>query len=594
MEALNLLEDFRTVLHQRYPMDGVNMTMGDWLLANTHYKGNAFSFEDYEFQKAIADDMHPNLACIKCSQIGLTEVQIRKFLAWLKRNRGTTGIFTLPDEKIYKRISKMRIRPLMESEPVFNVRMNGDAKPARSMDMYQIDESFAVISGLTESDATSTSADILFHDEVDLSDQKMLALSQSRLQNSKWKITQAFSTPKYPGYGIDGKWQTSDQHEYFLRCEACNHHQIPLFEPKFLCLPNYKGPDIFTMASDEEINQIDFQNAHLRCERCSKPLDLNKPELRQWVPRHPSRDLTRGYRVRPFSTNRIGIRYIFSQLINQRRQDGVGGFYNTVLGEPYVDGKAQLSEDEIRKCMKSPTQVVPSDDMPCFIGIDVGDTCHIVVGTVGYESEGVFLLRSVPVSKLLEVLDKIMARYNIVGGLIDQYPYSPTAEAVRDRYNGRILPCGYRGTAPISIIKDEQDNVTHVHVNRTMVLDKVVDVVRAGKLEVNGYGAQESLFIEHLRNMVREEVPEKPAQWIKLDNQDHYFHAMAFFLASPRVHEFYHDYINQSMVVSTGIFSLDELTSMPSGPNPDFQPTPEQPLSVRARMKGPVSLWQFR
>lgn len=587
MDGNSLLRDFLATLSTRYPIEGANMPMSEWLTSNTHYAGQAFSFEGYEFQRQIADDMHPDLACIKCSQVGLTETQIRKFLGWLKRNRGRTGIFTLPSEKLFKRISKMRIKPLIESEPVFNQRPLSDSKPARSMDMYQIDESFAVISGLTEDDATSTSADILFHDEVDLSDQEMLALAQSRLQNSEFKITQGFSTPKFPGYGIDGKWLISDMHEYFLKCSSCGHQQVPDFNIKFLCLPGYKGPENPVDASDEEIQAIDFNSAYLKCERCSKPLDLRRPELRQWVAKHPGR-LVRGYRVRPFSTHRLPINYIFGRLLSARRMTGIQGFYNTVLGEPYVDSKAQLSEAEIRDRLKAPIDLEVGSDVPCYVGVDVGDTCHIVVGPVG----AVAAMRAVPVGKLQETLDQLASRYNIVGGCIDRHPYTPTANAIRDHFHNRIFPAEYRGTAAVRIVTDEQGNAITAQVDRTGVLDAVVDTVRNPNFEIHGYGAFQSTLIEHLRNMVREEEPEQPAKWVKLNTADHFFHAMAFYLVAPRVTELLHDHMTSEMMTSIGVFDLQQFAPDVVAPHPEFTPINTAPgLSVRARARMRQTLW---
>lgn len=594
MDETALLREFHNALTTRYPIDGDNMAMSEWIIRNTHLGGEPFSLSGYEFQRQIIDDMHPDLAVIKCSQVGLTEVQIRKFLGWLKRNRGTVGIFTLPSEKIFRRISKMRIKPLIEGEPVFNQRPINDAKPARSMDMYQIDESFAVISGLTEDDATSTSADILFHDEVDLSDQKLLALAQSRLQNSDHKITQGFSTPKYPGFGIDGKFQLSDKHEYFLKCACCGHQQVPDFNMKFLCLPGYSGPDDPTTASEEEIDKINFNDAFLKCERCSKPLDLRRPELRQWVSAHPGK-LIRGYRVRPFSTHRLPIRYIFSRLLSERRMDGIQGFHNTVLGQPYVDSKAQLTEAEVRACLAAPRDLEVGSDVPCFVGVDVGDTCHIVLGPVVGSKAAVAVMKSVPADKLLEELKALDARYNIVGGTIDRHPYTPTANAIRDHFQNRILPVEYRGTVAAKLVLDETGTVSHCQVDRTGVLDKVVDTIRSGSFEINGYAAQDSILIEHLRNMVREELPEQPAKWVKLTTQDHYFHALAFFLVAPRILEIMQDYMTAEMVTSFGVFDMDSLGTLPTGSSfhPDFPPSAQaSALSVRARTRMSSNLWQ--
>ena len=63
--------------------------MSTWLERNTRLKKEPFSFKGYEFQRRIADDMHPQMSVVKPSQVGLSELQLRKFLAMLKRTTMT-------------------------------------------------------------------------------------------------------------------------------------------------------------------------------------------------------------------------------------------------------------------------------------------------------------------------------------------------------------------------------------------------------------------------------------------------------------------------------------------------------------------------
>ncbi len=209
------LKDFRTQVRTRFAEDSDKMSYSQWIEKNTKLKKVPFSFKGYEFQRAIVDDMSSNMSVIKCSQIGLTEVQMRKFAAFLARNIGVSGIFTLPNDDMYKRVSSTRFAPMINTEHVFNL---GFDKPIRRMDLFQINQSFGYFVGNKESDATSINADLLFHDEVDLSDQEMLGLFQSRLQGSDYRITQGFSTPTFEGFGIDASFRASDQHEYMCKC----------------------------------------------------------------------------------------------------------------------------------------------------------------------------------------------------------------------------------------------------------------------------------------------------------------------------------------------------------------------------------------
>ena len=278
----------------RFSIDSKDMTMGDWICANTRLRSRPFTFSRYPFQKAIADDMHTNMDVVKPSQIGLTEVQVRKALAFIARNRGTSLIFTMPTDDMFDRLSPTRILPLVKEEKVFNL---GDDKPTRSKGLIQVGTSFMYVTGSKESDATSISADVVFNDEVDLMDQQMMALFNSRLQNSDWKINQRFSTPTFHSFGVDAGYQRSDQHEYMCKCDACNHWNIPVFSERFIDLPGLPT-DMPLMEIDEamiDAGTVNINDSQVVCEKCRAPLDLSRVENREWVARFASRTHHRGY-----------------------------------------------------------------------------------------------------------------------------------------------------------------------------------------------------------------------------------------------------------------------------------------------------------
>lgn len=522
-------------LESRYVLDHSSDAISTWIERNTTLKKRPFSFADYEFQRAIADDMHPDLVVPKCSQVGLTEVELRKFLAFLTRNTAVNALFSLPNEVMFKRVSQTRLKPILDTDKVFN--MEGDEDSVRSMSTIQIGGSYGYITGCTEKDATSLPVDALFHDELDLSPPNMIGLFQSRLQNSNWKITQSFSTLTFTGFGVDKKWKVSDQREYTCQCVACRHVQVPLFSRRFCHIPGLPDDlDDLSKLTHSVVEQLDLANSYVQCERCGAPLDLANPDLREWIAKYPSRHLVRGYRVRPFSTGRLTIAYIIGQLLKYQDQDYVRGWYNTVLGEPYIDGKAQLTQEEIEACLDTPGQPGISSSAPVFIGIDIGQMCHIVLATgLGMKDVRVFSLETVHVNHLAERVQQILDTYNIIGGCVDRHPYTPTAEQLRDISQGRIMPVEYRGSDTINPVKDEYKNITHFQANRTRLIDLVPKVIRDRNIRIAGYGDQRSVLIEHLRDMIRDEKPDEPAKWVKLNGNDHYFHALAFMMFAIRL-----------------------------------------------------------
>lgn len=572
----NLIED----LSARYPIDGDTMTYSEWITQNTKLNGRSFGYEGFEFQPAIINDMHPNMSVIKPSQVGMTEVQVRKFLAFLCRNRGTSGIFTFPDEKMFKKNSKTRIKPVVR-QPVFNSTGMDDDKPTRAMNLYEINGSFAHIMGMTEGDATSTPADLLFHDEIDLSDQTMLGLYQSRLQNSDFRITQSFSTPTFPGFGIDLAYLSSDMREYQHKCGCCGHWQIPRFDMKFLRLPGYVGEGKLDLLDADAVDAIDLNASAFICERCSKALDLKNPNLREWVAERPTRENSRGYRIRPTSSHKLTPRYIIEQLLKMKKLSQLKGWYNTVLGETYNDGNSKLEPDMVKKIMGLAAVPEVGSDVPCALASDMGQTCHLIVGKIlpsGAVSP--FLFEAVHIDRIEERIELLRTKYNIVCGAVDRHPYTPTSNKIRDTSKRVILPVEYRGTEFVNLKKNEYDQLDFIQINRTAAIDVAVARIREQAIEMAGFGTMEQVVIDHLCDMVRIEQPEKMATWEKTTGSDHFMHSLTLLQASPKIAQVVKlDDKKDPPKVQLGMVGVPLAQSMIGGIPRNNQPT------------GPSSLW---
>lgn len=529
----SFLNQFITSSDERYNVDRSTMTIGDWICQNTKLAKKPFSFDRYPFQEKICNDLHPNMDVIKPSQVGLTEIQIRKALAILMRHDGISLIFTLPNEKMYKRISKARIKPLVEGDRAFK---SLEGKNDQSMGLMKIGSSFLYVTGSAEADATSIDADVVFNDEIDLSDPEIIALFSSRLQGSDMRINQRFSTPTYEGAGVHRGYMSSDQQQYLVKCLCCGHYQQPEFNRDFVRIPGL--PDYVESYLDIEEKLVDdgtikLDGAYVFCQKCFKPLDLGNHQHREWVAKYPSRTHARGYQVSPFSTERLTPTYILGQLLIYKRRGNLKGFNNTVLGKPHNDLDSKLSAPIIEACFTGATAPVPYESgVPHYLGIDVGATCHIVVGK-GFDPKKLdwILFETCPSESLETRVADLCNQYHIQGGSSDRHPYTPTSNAVRDITNGVVIPAEYRGTKDINLVTDAIGNPSHIQINRTTVLDIVAGGVRARGYKFYGYGNEKDAILKHLQEMVREAPAEGEARWLKLSGEDHYFHAMAFLIA---------------------------------------------------------------
>lgn len=554
------LKDLVGELTSLYSIDSQEMGMAEWITKNTKRNKVPFTYTRYPFQQKIADDMHPDLVCIKCSQIGLTEIQLRKAIAFTYRNSGVITAYTLPDETLRDAASKTRINTILDESKIFNPLYSKSV--VRSNEIKQISNSFLYMLVATESKAFSLPVDFLIIDERDLTADDIAVLFNSRMQNSDYKIKHEFSTPSFPEYGVDRTYSVSDQHEFFVKCGSCGLHQIPKFSDEFVRIPGLASETSIFDISSSMVQNLDLENSTIVCQKCNSPLDLGSPD-REWVAKYPDRKHKRGYRVRPFSTNRLPVEYIVRQKLAYEENGFERGFYNTVLGEVYKDAKTRLSREAILNCLANPQDEMPPAGSPIFVGIDVGKICHMVIGSDPSLECKVYSLSEVPSSELVQRVSELSKRYKIVCGAIDMYPYTPTAYDVWRASDKRIWPVEYTIGPEVDYHYNPTTKEEYIRMNRTRALDYFVDKVNDGAIKFNGYARHKTTLLDHLRNMIRKEEPEKKAVWVKLNDNDHFFHACSYYTVAAKIAQ--HLKLARSEDTRTSLSILGVNTKEPEG-----------------------------
>ena len=517
--------EFLERLKSRIIEGRTNKSIGDWVCENTTFgNGKHFSFTRHKFQKDILNDMHPNMCVKKLSQMGITEISIRKSIAFLSRNPGTNVLYTFPDINMKKRNSQTRFKPIFDRD----FALERGSTQIRNNDIMQLGNSFLYVSANVESDATSTPVDMIINDEYDLSDQEFLALVNSRIQHSSFKIKQGFSTPTFDNYGISLEYSTSDQREFWCQCPHCNHWQIPMYNLDNVCIPNLPDSvaDLRTDIDPTLAASLDLDNAYVKCAKCGKPLDLGDDAKREWVAKYPERTHSRGYWIRPFSSDLLSIKYLVTTMADFVKKDQIRRGVNTVLGEEYADKNARLELKDIVECMQDSRIPDISKDKPCFVGIDVGVNCHLVIST---NESDVVLFEVVQFDRLLDRLKELDEKYNIVCGAIDRHPQIILSNMVRDWSEKRIYPVVYGQNRDVEPHTELDGNIDYYTINRTNDLDTIKDLINTHKMKFYGYGNLKSTIIEHLRDMFRDDGEDgAQPRWKKLTGNDHFFHALGY------------------------------------------------------------------
>ena len=492
----------------------------------------------------MVDDLEHQFVCSNAFiTTSNTEVQLRKALAYVSRNPHRNLIYTMPDENMRKRVFQNRVLPLLTQDSVFHGLNAAGKKPIRSIEITEINNSQMLMFPANEKAATSQPADVVFNDEIDLSDPQIIALFNSRLQGSDVKINHNYSTPTFQGIGIDALYETSDQHEYMFKCPHCGFYQLPEFTTKFIYIPGLpaEAPDDLSKFEPQWLDKygINTLDARSICCKCGKQVTYGDEENHAWVPRHPHRSNSRGYRISPFSTRNLDAAYVFNTLMKYIRGDNMKGFQNTVLGKTHESSDERLSESLLR------TLFTPNFDPifdhgiqdPFFIGIDMGKICHVTIGFASSMTNvKTVLFETVKAEELEARLPFYFSKFNIKMGFIDRLPLITTSESVRDKSNKVIMPMQYELTSGGQMLTpktDEYGNLSYVAAHRTMHLDRLASAVRSGFVEFSGYGSQKDTIIQHLRAMVRElksdnSGTEKVPMWVKKDKNDHYFHSLSY------------------------------------------------------------------
>lgn len=524
--------EFLERLQNRIKSSRNNETVAQWVCNNTTLgNGRHFSLYRHRFQEEILNDLHPNLCVKKLSQMGITEISIRKAIYFLSNNPGTNVLYTFPSIDMKKRNAQTRFKPIFDRDFPSE---KGDSL-IRNTDIMQLGTSFMYVSANVEGDATSTPVDFIINDEYDLSNQEFLALVNSRIQHSNFKIKQAFSTPTWENFAVSLEYSTSDQREYWCQCEHCNHWQIPMYNLDNVFIPGLPDTveDLRRDIDPTLAVSLDLDNAYVKCSKCGKPLNLGDDAKREWVAKYPDRTHSRGYWIRPFSSDLLSIKYLVTTMADFIKKDQIRRGVNTILGEEYADKNSRLEIKDIMECMVDDRIPDIDKSKPCFVGIDVGVSCHLTIST---NDADVVLFEVIAFDRLIDRLKELNEKYNIVCGAIDRHPQIILSNMVRDWSEGRIFPVIYNGIRDADPHTDIAGNIDYYNVNRTNDLDTVKELINTHKMKFYGYGNLKSTIIEHLRDMYRDDgVDGKEPRWIKMTGNDHFFHSIGYSFVARKI-----------------------------------------------------------
>ncbi len=518
---------------------GGRANLAKWILTNTSSPTNIhrpWSFANHEFQIEIVNAVCPRVSVLKASQLGVSEVIVRMVMALLAKLEGVHAIYTLPDANFARKFAPTRFDPVIAASPRLRAITSYDLN---NNQIKQIGSSYLHITGAqSERQSISVPASILIHDEVAYSKQEVLGTYSSRLGHleSGKEIVISFSTPLLPNSSIHLEYLNGTQEVYMVYHSGCNHWVV--IDPiKSIRIPGLSVPLELLSKGDVTEHPEQVMEAYVECPNCKMKIsqeNLVDASRRAWVAGYPERA------NRSFDANFLVLPAIktpakvLQDRVNYRSTEK---WLNFAVGRPADSSDNRISDSSIERafCLDS------KDSLVSFVnvaGMDVGKTCHLVIGKSVGETLMIIesrLPRQDSDNNSAESFADAYRQFRCCQGVIDAGPENivvKRAQAILP-YN-QIWGCYFvrgRGKANLEFYeKKELDGV--VSVQRTKGIDEFAADMNHGRILFRKDDPNRALISAHLRAPARvtdqDPAGEDVSSWVSVGSEDHFFFALFY------------------------------------------------------------------
>lgn len=454
--------------------------------------GAPITFREHKFLYRPAADWSPRQVYKKAAQVGMSVLMNLKAIFAAKSPRFRFNvIYTLPSDSDVYEFVPTKTDKIIQANEALRRLVTTD-----KVEMKEVADRFVHFKGTRSKTAPiMTSADLLIRDEMDRSDQHILAQYPSRLGRSAYRGIWDLSNPSVVNAGVDRIFKLSDRKEWYVACGKCGHEQRM------------------------GLGLIDEARAAYACGACGAELTDADRMLGRWVAENPGAEIS-GYHISQLMAPWISAR----RILRDRDEKDPEYFANFVLGEPVAAGDAE----DFRRVILDAWTPRTLDVAPFFMGIDVGRVKHWVLGN----REGIF---KVGRCESREDVESLIRRWNPYV-VMDAGPELTWAQEFRKKYP-RLAICFYKRD------KDRKEIVRWlakrdrgiVHVDRNRAIDRVVDDMLQAEILFALDPDDLERYIAHWDVMVRKQEPDAQGNerfvWEKNSETaaDHWVHATVYY-----------------------------------------------------------------
>ncbi len=392
-----------------------SLDVGVWVdLFKIRLQASKFSFTDHEYQVEPMCSRVRRKCIMKGTQGGFTEDEVLDSLHGMIYKYLPQGVLYLfPTTDDVNEFSKSRFNPLIvANREAIGKYVKTGGRGTDTASLKKIHNAFLYLRGarlsqkisdLNESSKLkSIPVDRVVFDEVDHMDEDVILKALGRMGHSKIKQERYLSNPLIPGEGIDKIFQNSDQRYWYRKCFACG---------KWTCA------ELFFMEDPERCvgTRVDG-TGYIACHNCGREVLIKNGE---WQPAVPSNsDYMHGYRWSQLSSafnDPLEILHDF----RDPPQGNLADVYRLRLGLAYIDAAERLTRAQVYACCNN-DGMYHSHSGPCAMGVDVGDTKHIIIGArTGNDQYTIF--KTIALDSWNDIHD-LARKFNVKSAVIDLRP----------------------------------------------------------------------------------------------------------------------------------------------------------------------------
>lgn len=490
--------------------------------------GVSFDLHHHRYLRALYEETAQRMVIYKAGQMGASEYLISYGLHACDQRQATT-LYVFPTDTHVSDFSSARLGPALETSPhLERIVIDGSGpdgkRGADRVTLKRVRDRFLYFRGAKVTkdgrapQLKAIDADVLVLDEIDEMDPRAPTIAQKRLKHSRLAEERWVSTPSYPGVGIHQKWLESDQREWFVTCQHCQHRQVLAIDHVVTEWDDLERPVAWHGQRDDR--------AFTACERCGDELDRTGPG--EWVATHPGRELV-GYHLTHLFSAQVELIDILQalQTTDETRRKET---FNQDLGEPYKPRGGGLDDEGLDACRRDYAHGLQPEE-GTTMGIDVGKVLHVVIrGSANARGERP--QRWAGEVSRFEDLGRLVRAYNVTTCVIDALPETRKAREFQAAQPAGRVWLAYYSVQRAGLKSEEMvkwnDEEGVVNLDRTRTMDETFARFAEQTNTLPGHARDIPDYYDHMKAPVR--VTEKNnagdvvARYVKTGS-DHFAHA---------------------------------------------------------------------